>query len=160
MRKNINLVCLSIVLILIIAASGCMTSKVKFCQAEELKKEKKYTEAIEYYMKAVRLKPDEARYRLKLMEAMIEASNHFYRLALYHKQEKNLQLALLELNRSLEYNPSNNLAKFEKKTILKMVSSDEKSEEKTWIEKIKDKTSLSNSLSADTDNEKYSFKFM
>ncbi len=139
--------------------SGCATGRMKFQKAEELKKDERYNEAIEYYMKAIRMKPNEARYRLKLMETMIEASNYFYRLALEHKKQKNYQLALLELNKALEYNPSNNLAKLEKRTLLKIVSGDQKEHEKTWIEEIKEKTAISRSLLAKADEDKISLKF-
>jgi general secretion pathway protein D len=138
---------------------GCSTGRIKFQKAEALKKDEKYKEAIEYYMKAIRMKPTEARYRLKLMEAMIEASNYFYRLALEHKKQKNYQLALLELNKALEYNPSNNLAKLEKRMLLKIVSGDQKEQEKTWIEEIKEKTALSRSLLTKADEDKISLKF-
>lgn len=104
---------------MLIMISGCATGKINFRKAEEFKKEEKYIEAIEFYMKAVKQNPNEARYRLKLMEVMIEASNHFYRLSMRHKREENFQLALLELNKALEYNPSNNLARFEKRDIEK-----------------------------------------
>ncbi len=138
---------------------GCTTGRMKYQKAEELKKDEKYKEAIEYYMKAIRMKPTEARYRLKLMEAMIEASNYFYRLALEHKKQKNYQLALLELNKSLEYNPSNNLAKLEKRTLLRIISGDQEEYEKTWIEEMKEKTELSRSLLTKADEEKISLKF-
>ncbi len=138
---------------------ACATGKVKFQKAEDLRKADKYKEAIEYYIKAIRMKPDEARYRLKLMETMIEASNYFYRLALEHKKQKNYQLALLELNQALDYNPSNNLAKQEKKTLLKIVSGEAEEHEKTWIEKLKEKTALSRSHLAKADEEKVSLKF-
>jgi general secretion pathway protein D len=139
--------------------SGCTTGRMKYQKAEELKKDEKYKEAIEHYMKAIRMKPTEARYRLKLMEAMIEASNYFYRLALEHKKQKNYQLALLELNKALEYNPSNNLAKLEKITLLRIVSGGQKEFEKTWIEELKEKTELSRSLLTKADEEKISLKF-
>ncbi len=47
----------------------------------------------------------------------------------------------------------------EKKILLKLVSGEERINEKTWIEKIKDKTALSRSLLAKADEEKISLKF-
>jgi len=159
MKRKIKLTCCCILAALAIYSTGCATGKMKFKKAEELRKEEKYKEAVDYYMKAVRLKPDEARYRLKLMETMIEASNYFYRLALEHKNQKNYQLALLELNKALEYNPSNNLANLEKRDLLKLASGQPSVSEKTWIEELKEKTALSQSPLGKTDDEKINLKF-
>lgn len=129
-------------IILLFILGACATGKLNFRKAEALKKEEKYIEAIDHYMKAVRRSPNEARYRLKLMEALTEASNFFYRRAIDHKNEKNYQLALIEINKALEYNPSNNLAFMEKKNLLKLLDSEGKPKEKTWLEKLKEKTSI------------------
>lgn len=157
--NNKTKILFSCVLVILLIITGCATSKLYYRYAEELKREEKYIEAIEYYMKAVRQNPNEARYRLKLMEAMIEASNHFYRLALQHKRENKMQLALLELNKALEYNPSNNLAKLEKKTVMKIISGDKRKDERTWIEQIKEKTSLSRNLPKKLSERKISLGF-
>lgn len=159
MKRKTILTCCCVLAALAIFSTGCATGKMKFKKAEELRKEEKYKEAVDYYMKAVRLKPDEARYRLKLMESMIEASNYFYRLALEHKNQKNFQLALLELNKALEYNPSNNLANLEKRELLKLASGQPTESEKTWIEELKEKTALSHSPLGKTDEEKINLKF-
>ena len=160
-RRNKPIICYLFAALSVLFLLSCSTGRVKFRKAEAFHREKDYTRAVEYYMEAVRLKPDEARYRLKLMEAMIEASNYFYRRAMGHKKENNPQLALLEINKSLEYNPSNNLARVEKRALMKLLSSDEngKKEEKTWIEKIKEKTSLSKTLLAKADEEEISIGF-
>jgi general secretion pathway protein D len=121
---------------------ACTAGRVSFQQAEKFHKEEKYIEAVNHYMKAVKENPNEARYRLKLIEALLEASNYFYRLALSHKKNNNYQLAVMELNRSLEYNPSNNLAKLEKRALLKLMEGPKRPVDKTWIEQIKEKTSL------------------
>lgn len=142
-----------------IGSTGCATGKMQFKKAEELKKEEKYKEAIDYYMGAIRMNPNEARYRLKLMEATIEASNYFYRQALAHKNEKNYQLALLELNKALEYNPSNNLANLEKRDLIKIASDEPIENEKTWIEVLKEKTALSQSPLGKEDKEKINLRF-
>lgn len=147
---------------LLVAAAlfvSCASGKMVFRRAENLKNEKKYIEAIDHYMKAVRLKPDEARYRLKLMEAVTEAANHFYRRALEHKSKKNYQMALLEINKALEYNPSNNLARLEKQSLLKLLASEEQPEEKTWLEKIKEKTSVQRRILAKADEESIDLEF-
>ncbi|MCX6579242.1 MAG: hypothetical protein NT166_03585 [Candidatus Aminicenantes bacterium] len=159
MKRKTKLTCCCILAALAIYSGGCASGKMKFKKAEELRKEEKYKEAVDYYMKAVRLKPDEARYRLKLMETMIEASNYFYRLALEHKNQKNYQLALLELNKALEYNPSNNLANLEKRDLLKLASGQPTVSEKTWIEELKEKTALSQSPLGKTNEEKINLKF-
>jgi general secretion pathway protein D len=158
-KNKITIICLLAVLTGIFI--NCSTGRVKFRKAEAFQKEENYIKAVDYYMQAVRLKPKEARYRLKLMEAMIEASNFFYRQAMAHKKENNLQLALLEINKSLEYNPSNNLSRVEKKVLLKLLSGDDpnKNGEKTWIEKMKEKTSLSKTILAQVDEEEVSIGF-
>ena len=140
---------------------NCSTGKVKFRKAEEFQKEENYIKAVDYYMEAVRLRPKEARYRLKLMEAMIEASNYFYRQAMEHKKDNNLQLALLEINKSLEYNPSNNLSRVEKKVLMKLLSGEDpnKDDDQTWIEKMKERTSLSKTILAKADEEEVSIGF-
>ena len=140
---------------------NCSTGKVKFRKAEEFQKEENYIKAVDYYMEAVRLRPKEARYRLKLMEAMIEASNYFYRQAMEHKKDNNLQLALLEINKSLEYNPSNNLSRVEKKVLMKLLSGEDpnKDDDQTWIEKMKERTSLSKTILAKADEEEISIGF-
>ncbi len=122
--------------------TACTAGRLSFQQAEKFHQEEKYIEAVNQYMKAVKQNPNEARYRLKLIEAMLEASNYFYRLALAHKKNNKMQLAVLELNRALEYNPSNNLAKLEKRAILKALEGPQVDVEKTWIQQIKEKTSL------------------
>jgi general secretion pathway protein D len=159
MKRKTLLTCCCVIGLLVVCSSGCATGKMKFKKAEELRKEEKYKEAVDYYMKAVRLKPDEARYRLKLMETMIEASNYFFRLALEHKNQKNYQLALLELNKALEYNPSNNLANLEKRELLKLASGEPIETEKTWIEELKEKTALSHSPLGKEDKQKINLKF-
>lgn len=138
---------------------GCAAGKVNFRRAENLKRDQKYIEAIEHYMRAVREKPHEARYRLKLMEAMVEASSYFYRLSLSQKKEKKYRLALLALNKALEYNPSNNLARLGKKEVLKILEGKDKGDEKTWIERLKEKTALSRRNLFEADQEKVSLKF-
>ncbi len=86
MNGRTRLTCCCVLAAVILYFAGCATGGIKFQQAEDLKKDEKYKEAIEYYMKAIRKKPTEARYRLKLMEAVIEASDYFHRLALQHKK--------------------------------------------------------------------------
>lgn len=161
MKKRIIISNIFLIAVLTGLLINCSTGRVKFRKAEEFQRDEKYIKAVDYYMQAVRLKPHEARYRLKLMEAMIEASNFFYRQAMAQKKENNLQLALLEINKSLEYNPSNNLARVEKKVLMKMLSGDDqnKEDEKTWIEKMKERTSLSKTLLAKADEEEISIGF-
>ena len=109
---------------------GCATGRMSFRKAEQLRSEEKYPEAIENYIKAAKRNPDEARFRLKLVEATIEASNYYYRQALQHLKENKNQLALLELDKALEYNPTNNLAKAEKKKLLKLLEQNDQEREK------------------------------
>lgn len=156
--EKFNLVFLLIISVIFLF-SGCATGQLYFKKAEDLNRENKIIESIEYYMKAVRKNPDEARYRLKLMEILIEGSNYYYRLALEHKEKKNYQLAVIELNKALEYNPSNNMAKLEKRELLKKLSGDSRKVEKTWIEKIKDRTALSRKQLFPSDKELVTLNF-
>lgn len=158
-RNRIKTICMLAVVVGIMI--NCSTGRVKFRRAEALQREANYIKAVDYYMQAVKLRPNEARYRLKLMEALLEASNYYYRQAMKHKEENNLQSALLEIDKSLEYNPSNNLARLEKKALLKAMSDEggEKQEEKTWIEQMKDKTSLSSTVLAKAEEEEISIGF-
>lgn len=137
---------------------GCATGRMSFRKAEQLRSEEKYPEAIENYIKAATRSPDEARFRLKLVEATIEASNYYYRQALQHLKEKKEQLALLELEKALEYNPANNLAKAEKRKLLKLFEQNVQEKEKTKIEALKDKTAIGKSLKQ-KEEDKLSLRF-
>lgn len=138
---------------------GCATGEMSFRKAEQLRSEEKYPEAIENYIKAATRNPNEARFRLKLVEATIEASNYYYRQALQHLKEKKDQLALLELDKALEYNPANNLAKAEKKKLLKLIEQNDPVVEKTKIEALKDKTAIGKSLVLEGKEDKLSLRF-
>ncbi len=155
LRKQRWLICLLPVWLLL----GCATGRTSFRKAEQLRSKEKYPEAIENYIKAATRNPKEARFRLKLVEATIEASNYYYRQALRHLEEKKDQLALLELDKALEYNPANNLAKAEKKKLLKTLAISDKEKEKTKIEALKDKTAMGNSPNAAEKDEKLSLRF-
>jgi general secretion pathway protein D len=146
-------------LLTILIMCGCATGGMSFRKAEQLRSEGKYPEAIENYIKAATRNPNEARFRLKLIEATIEASNYYYRQALQHLKEKKNELARLELDKALEYNPANSLAKAEKKQLLKTMALDEKQGEKTRIEELKDKTSIEKTTPVDEKEEKLSLKF-
>ncbi len=152
--KKIVFIILTIVIML-----GCATGRGSFRKAEQLRGQEKYPEAIENYIQAATRSPNEARFRLKLIEATIEASNYFYRQALLHIKEKKEQLALLELEKALEYNPANNLAKAEKKQLLKVFEKDGKGEEKTVIEALKDKTAIGKSLVTEDKEDTLSLRF-
>ncbi len=144
---------------LILVAGGCATGRMSFRKAEQLRSEEKYPEAIENYFKAATRSPNEARFRLKLIEATIEASNYYYRQAMQHIKEKKEQLALLELDKALEYNPANSLAKTEKKQLFKTLALDEKQREMTRIEELKDKTSIEKTTPASVREDKLSLRF-
>ena len=159
MNRKLNIIMSFALAGVFVYFGGCATGRMTFRKAEALRQEEKYQEAVDFYMKAIRKKPDEARYRLKLMETMIDASNHYYRLAMEHKAQRNFQLALLELNKALEYNPSNNLARLEKRELLRQVSGEGTGDEKTWIQEIKEKTAISRSLLTKADEETISLKF-
>jgi general secretion pathway protein D len=143
----------------ILIMCGCATGRMSFRKAEQFRSEEKYPEAIENYIKAATRSPNEARFRLMLIEATIEASNYYYRQALQHIKEKKNELARLELDKALEYNPANSLAKTEKKQLLKAMALDEKQAEKTRIEELKDKTSIEKTTPTDEKEEKLSLKF-
>ena len=159
MNIKLKVIVSAVLAALFLYMTGCATGRMRFRKAEALREDERYKESIDYYMKAIRKNPNEARYRLKLMETMIEASNHYYRLALEHKKQQNYQLALLELNKSLEYNPSNNLAKLEKRELLDLTSGEQKEGRKTWIEELREKTAISRSILSQADEQKISLKF-
>ena len=66
---------------------------------------------------------------------------------------------MLELNKALEYNPSNNLANLEKRDLLKIASGEPVENEKTWIEELKERATLSQSPLGKADKEKINLKF-
>jgi len=127
---------------IVLFSISCISSKTYFKTAEQYKEEQKYSEAIEYYMEAVKKSPEESRYRLRLMEVMIEASNYYYRQAKKNIKQKEYKIALVKLNKALEFNPSNQLVVEEKRKILKRMTSKKEKEPKTEIEKLKIKTSV------------------
>lgn len=159
MRKGSYIIIIFLYLFVLLFFTGCSTGRMNFHKAENLQENRHYIEAIRQYMEAVRKKPEEARYRLKLMEAMVEASNFYYREAVKNKENKNFQRALLELNRALEYNPSNHLAQMEKRKLLKLVQANGNDDTRTWIQKVKEKTALKHTLLISPDNDNISLKF-
>jgi general secretion pathway protein D len=98
--------------------------------------------AVRYYMEAVRHDPDNVRYRVSLNQALFNASNFHLRLGDDFSSQGDLKLALLEYQKSLEFNSENNDARRKKQSLLKRLEELRKrGEEKSDIERLKEKVS-------------------
>jgi len=148
-----------VLILWIIFSVNCATGRASFRRAEEYKNKENYEEAIRFYMEAVKKNSKEPRFRLRLMEAITEASNYYFRKALEFKQEKKYQQALIEINKAMDYNPSNELIASEKRIIMKLASPGSPEEEKTWLQKLKEKTSMEHQVLTKADEDKLTIEF-
>lgn len=145
--------------LMLFALAACAGGRRSFHRAEEFHTKGKYEEAINAYAKAMNRNPREARYRLKLMETIVEAANFYYRQALEHIREGDQKVALYELNKALEYNPAHVPAREEKKMLLKKMEAGAQEKEQTTLEELKNKTSIEKTLVVAEKEDKVSLRF-
>jgi len=123
----------------VISLISC-AGRIAFKRGGEAFGAKDWDIAVEYYLKAVQLQPDNPRYRLSLAKALIEASNFHYEKGEKFLNQNELKLALIEYQKALDNNPENLRARRKKREILKRIEQERKErEEKTEIEKIKER---------------------
>lgn len=110
-----------------------------FRQGQEAMQNQEWDQAVAYFLKAVRENPDNVECRISLSNALISASNHHLQKGKQYLLAGKRRPALMEFEKSLEYNPENNEARQQKHRLLKrMKELDKKQREKTEIEKLKD----------------------
>jgi len=122
--------------VLAVSCAGRMNVR----HGHEAMQKKEWDKAVDYFLKAISRHPGNVEYRISLSNALISASNeHLKRGKLFYRQNR-LGPALREFEKSLEYNPENNDARRKKHQVLKKIQEIEKKrQEKTELEKLKDK---------------------
>ncbi|MCK4765818.1 MAG: hypothetical protein KAW12_26700, partial [Candidatus Aminicenantes bacterium] len=110
-----------------------------FRQGEAAFNRQDWDRAVRDFFKAVEKKPDNIEYRISLSRALIAASNSHLRRGGNFFKDGELKLALLEFDKSLEFNPENNEARRQKRLALKKIEEIKKKyREKTQIEILKE----------------------
>jgi len=123
---------------LVLLVISCGVRK-DFRQGEEAMQNKEWDQAVAYFLKAVREHPDNVECRISLSNALISASNHHLQKGKQYLLAGKQRPALMEFEKSLEYNPENNEARQQKHRLLKQLKElDKKQRDKTEIEKLKD----------------------
>jgi len=134
------------ILFFILIFYGCAPTTVVLNKADEAMKRKDWDSAVRYYLEALERKPDSVEYKISLSKAMFSASNKHLDNCIELYKNENYKLAILECEKSIEYNPENNKARRTKLSILKTIEKIKKErKDKTDIEKAKieaDKESL------------------
>lgn len=124
---------------LVLLIISCAVRK-DFRQGQEAMRNQDWDRAVAYFLKAVGENPDNVECRISLGNALISASNLHLKKGKQYLIAGTLRPALIEFEKSLEYNPENNEARQQKHRLLKrMKELDKKQREKTRIEELKDK---------------------
>jgi type II secretory pathway component GspD/PulD (secretin) len=89
--------------------SGCAAGRA-FRRGEERARVADWDAAVTYYREAMQADPDKPEYRIALERAMLNASRVHYDNARQLEEKDQLDAALLEYRRTVEYDPSNRLA--------------------------------------------------
>jgi type II secretory pathway component GspD/PulD (secretin) len=106
MRQLTRVLALSIALALL---TGCAAGRA-FRRGEERARVADWDAAVTYYREAVQADPDKPEYRIALERAMLNASRVHYDNARQLETKDQLDAALAEYRRTIEYDPSNRLA--------------------------------------------------
>jgi len=96
-------------LLLAVAVSACGTSK-NYRRAEGYQKDGDWDSAVAYYTKAVQDDPDRPDYKISLERAMLAAARTHVDRARDFDRKQDLENALVEYRKVLEYMPSNSFA--------------------------------------------------
>ena len=86
--------------------SGCAAGRA-FRSGEESARARDWDTAVVYYTRAVQEDPDRPEYKIALQRAMLNASRAHLAAARQFEQQGDLSAALLEYQRTSEYDPSN-----------------------------------------------------
>lgn len=100
----------------------------EFRRGRESLQNKNWDAAVTHLLYTVSKEPGNAEYRLALTNALIAASNHHLLLGEQFRAENNFKAAIIEYNKSLEYNPENNQARLRKIQLLKQLDALDKKE--------------------------------
>ncbi|MBN2144510.1 MAG: hypothetical protein JW774_07795 [Candidatus Aureabacteria bacterium] len=141
MKKNkIDTMAMFLVLFALSLLNFSCSGRLAFKRGAEAYRLKNWDMAVDYYLKAVQKDPENPRYRLSLANALIEASDYHCEKGEKFLQKDELKYALLEFQKALDLNPENLRAWKNKKEILQKLEEDKKKqEEKTEIEKAKER---------------------
>jgi type II secretory pathway component GspD/PulD (secretin) len=157
-----DLVVFIIIITSIILGFSCGVRK-DFRQGEEAMQNKEWDQAVAYFLKAVREHPDNVECRISLSNALISASNHHLQKGKQYLLAGKQRPALMEFEKSLEYNPENNEARQQKHRLLKQLKAlDKQQRDKTAIEKLKDEAAKQKPETPQVKYEKkpYTLKFV
>jgi general secretion pathway protein D len=128
----------NIIVIIILLFYGCGSTAVVLNKADEAVKKTDWDSAVKYYLKALERKPDSVKYKISLSKAMFSASNKHLKNCIELYKTENYKLAIIECEKSVEYNPENNKARRVKLDILKVIEKiKNERKRKTKIEKAK-----------------------
>jgi type II secretory pathway component GspD/PulD (secretin) len=106
MRQLTRVIALSIALALL---TGCAAGRA-FRRGEERARVADWDAAVTYYREAVQADPDRPEYRIALERAMLNASRVHFDSARQLETKDQLDAALAEYRRTVEYDPTNRLA--------------------------------------------------
>ena len=125
---------LSIGILLTVSCAGPLA----FRKGDDALKLKNWDAAVQHYLKAVQAEPDNPRYRVSLAKALMNASGAHAEKGEKAYQEGELNVALIEFQKALDYLPENMRAKRRKLEIVKRLEREQNSgREETAIEKLK-----------------------
>ena len=124
---------------------------------------KNWDQAADHFLKAVREKPDNVEYRISLGNALISASNDHLEKGQRFLDLKQFRAALMEFEKSLEFNPDNNRARQQKFQLLKQMKKwDESEREKFNSDQINEQEAMEKKIlskSIDYKKKPYNLKF-
>ncbi len=149
-------------ILLIILAPGCTVRK-EFRQGDQAFRNKDWDRAVQYFLKVVGKDPGNVGYRISLSKALISASNYHLQQGKLFVSDSRLRPALVEFEKSIDYNPENNEAREQKRRLLKRLRELEKEQrEKTEIETLKEKAAVEEPAEPDVKFKKkpYTLKFV
>jgi general secretion pathway protein D len=132
--------CLILMVLMGLMMAAACAGPIAFKRGEEAYRAKDWDRSVELYSKAVQSDPENPRYRMTLAKALIEASNYHLDKAEQLVAQNEWKLAVIELQKALDFNAENVRARKRKAEILAKVEEErKKGAEKTEIERIKEK---------------------
>ena len=133
-RTRVLLLCL-----VLVACSAC-AGKTAFRRAETAFNRNEPDLAVQYYMRAVGHDPENVRYRFGLNRALIVASNSHLKRGDEYVASGEWRLALLEYQKSLDFNPESSETRKKKIWVVKRIEEENKKEKaKSEIEQLKER---------------------
>lgn len=129
-----------LLLCLVLAACSACAGKTAFRRAETAFNRNEPDLAVQYYMRAVGHDPENVRYRFGLNRALIVASNSHLKRGDEYVASGEWRLALLEYQKSLDFNPESSETRKKKIWVVKRIEEENKKEKaKSEIEQLKER---------------------